>query len=100
MIPSEWELTCTETLRSLQDYLDGELPQAAMVRLEEHLRGCPGCPKKLELERAFRALLRRQRERYAPPGPALRDRILAALRGRPQGFADRGRESKPAEGCH
>jgi len=98
--PSDWELTCTEALRSLQEYLDGELPQVAAVELEEHLRRCPGCPKKLEVERAFRAILRRQRNRYAPPRPALRDRILAALRGLPRGFPDSMQESEQGRRCH
>ncbi|MBI4544105.1 MAG: mycothiol system anti-sigma-R factor [Gemmatimonadetes bacterium] len=71
-------LTCSSALRLLDEYVDNELPPHVAARIEAHLAGCDGCPKKLELERAFREVLRRQRERRAVP-PGLRERVLDAI---------------------
>lgn len=88
MTRDEWELTCEEALRGLEEYVDGELPPPLAARVEEHLRRCPGCPRKVELERAFRSLLRRQRERCPGPRWGLRERIQAALRRGVRGLPD------------
>lgn len=88
MTRDEWELTCEEALRSLEEYVDGELPPLLALRVEEHLKRCPGCPKKVELERAFRGLLRRQRERGPGPRRDLWERIQAALQGDVRGLPD------------
>ena len=42
------ELTCKEVVEIVTDYLEGKLPAAERVRLEDHLRGCPGCRTYLE----------------------------------------------------
>lgn len=71
MMRHDWAATCAEVLRLVQGYLDGELPGFAAAQIERHLRQCPGCPSKRELERAL-----------GSPGtpPHVRHRILRALR--------------------
>ena len=49
----EGAATCAEVLRLVQGYLDRELPAFAAAQIERHLRQCPGCPSKRELERAL-----------------------------------------------
>jgi anti-sigma factor RsiW len=44
----EASLTCREVVELLSDYLDGELPEAERVRVDEHLAGCDGCTMVLD----------------------------------------------------
>jgi predicted anti-sigma-YlaC factor YlaD len=34
---------CSELLKSIEDYLDGDIQPEVCTRLEEHLRGCQNC---------------------------------------------------------
>ncbi len=52
----------------LEDYLDGELTDAARQKLEEHLDVCDKCRATLEEERTLAALLRGQEILKAPEG--------------------------------
>jgi len=36
-------IACREVVEILNDYLEGELPEAERVRVEDHLGGCEGC---------------------------------------------------------
>ncbi len=37
------EMTCSELVEAVTDYLEGALPEQDVVRLEGHLRDCSGC---------------------------------------------------------
>jgi anti-sigma factor RsiW len=41
-------ITCQEVVELLNDYLEGELPEADRVRVAAHLEGCDGCTTILE----------------------------------------------------
>jgi predicted anti-sigma-YlaC factor YlaD len=41
-------ITCKEVVELLNDYLEGELPEAERVRVDEHLGGCAGCTMVLD----------------------------------------------------
>jgi predicted anti-sigma-YlaC factor YlaD len=41
-------ITCREVVELLNDYLEGELPEAERVRVDEHLAGCDGCTMVLD----------------------------------------------------
>jgi len=43
-------LTCEETLRRLDDYLDRELTPQEMVRVREHLETCEVCAREYNFE--------------------------------------------------
>lgn len=45
-------MTCEEVFRRLDDYLDRELSDQEIQRLEEHLNVCEACLKEYEFEKA------------------------------------------------
>ena len=47
-------MTCAEAEELLDDYVDGDLPEAQVQALELHIRDCPGCR---EQERRLRTIL-------------------------------------------
>lgn len=47
-------MKCKEILDILSDYVDGELADEQCHRIQEHLKGCPGC---LEFVETFRRSL-------------------------------------------
>ena len=70
-------MDCRETQTLLTAFHDGELPAAERARVEEHLRGCPGCAALLaDLARADRAV------GVPDPGPAYWDRFNERVRDR------------------
>ncbi len=52
------KMTCNELHNLLDDYLDGELPQAQRTAFERHLDGCAACRRQLSREQALRADLK------------------------------------------
>ena len=52
------KMTCNELNKMMDDYLDGELPQAQREAFERHLNDCAGCRSQLSQEQAFRAELK------------------------------------------
>jgi len=76
-------IPCVEVIHQLWDYLDGELTPERAEGIAEHLEACAGCNAVSEFETAFRETARRLLD-DAPPVPALRDRVVAALEA--QGF--------------
>lgn len=70
-------MDCRKTQPQLTAFHDGELPDANRVRVEEHLRGCPGC-------RALLADLARADEAAGvpDPGPGYWDRFNTRLEDR------------------
>jgi len=76
-------MDCRETQTLLTPFHDGELPAADRARVEEHLRGCPGCSALLaDLARADRAA------GVPDPGPAYWDRFNARVMDRVEREAD------------
>ena len=49
---------CEETLRELEQYLDGEVGQGVRVAISAHLQTCRGCHTEYELHTELRAVIR------------------------------------------
>ena len=72
-------MTCDETSRLIDAYLDGELDLATCVRVEEHLAECVACREKLESRQVLASLVAEEAPRFTA-SPFLATRIRAALR--------------------
>lgn len=68
---------CAEVLNRLEAYLDGELPDADLSELREHISECYPCTDRASFEEQLRALVRRGCADQAPP--RLIERIEHAL---------------------
>lgn len=71
-------LQCREFVELVTDYVEGVLPEAERVRMEEHLAGCDGCSGYLEDMRRLIGSLHEVPE--SPPDPETRAALLAAFR--------------------
>ena len=73
-------MTCERTLSRLDEYVDGDLDEAAFQEMELHLGGCAGCR---EEERALRALIAAAAAlpREMPPARDLWPELAERLRG-------------------
>jgi mycothiol system anti-sigma-R factor len=60
-------MNCVEFEARLHPYVDGELETSEMAAAEAHLAQCATCPGRVDRERQFRQLLRRQPRESAPP---------------------------------
>lgn len=69
--------TCEEALHDLERYLDGELPDADLSQIREHLAACYPCADRATFEEQLRALIRERCAEKAPP--ELMDRIRTQL---------------------
>jgi anti-sigma factor (TIGR02949 family) len=77
---------CEEALDRLEEYLDSEMGDLDADRLREHLAECSSCLDEAELERRYRALLRRSCCEVAPETLRLRVRAeLTVIRARTSG---------------
>ena len=74
-------IPCIQVINQLWDYLDGELPADRAKGIAQHLEECVGCNAVSEFEKSFRETARRLLDE-APPAPALRERVVAALEAR------------------
>ncbi len=72
-------MTCDAIPPFLDRYLDGELPKADRVRLEEHLRSCPTCAVEALRRRELQAAIRGAGRAFEPSA-ALKARLEACLR--------------------
>lgn len=68
---------CEEALDKLEEYLDSEVGNVDAERLRVHLDECGTCLGEAELERRFRALLRRSCTEVAPE--TLRIRVRSEI---------------------
>lgn len=68
---------CQEALERLEAYLDGELPESVVPKLQEHLAACYPCTDRVDFEQQLRAIVRRDCVDRAPDG--LVDRIQVHL---------------------
>jgi anti-sigma factor (TIGR02949 family) len=71
-------MSCREFEPRLQAFVDGELDVETMTAAQAHVSSCPECHGRVDGERRFRALLRRQPQDMAPP--ELRARLLGLAR--------------------
>jgi mycothiol system anti-sigma-R factor len=69
---------CVDALERLEAYLDGELPQARVADLAEHLRACHPCADRVTFEEQLRDLVRRNCIDHAPSDLATRVRARLA----------------------
>ena len=67
-------ISCMEAVTFLQEYLDGELPEAMEDKVESHFDVCARCYPHLQLEESFRAAVRRAAAGRSAP-PELKSRV-------------------------
>ena len=72
------ELSCSDLVELVTDYLENALPPAERVRFEAHLIACPGCQTYLEQMRQTIDVLGRVTEESLEP--AARDQLLDLFR--------------------
>ena len=73
------DLTCSELVELVSDYLEDALAADERASFERHLAACHGCAAYLAQMRTTIAVAGRLREDDLDP--AVRDRLLAAFRG-------------------
>ena len=71
-------MNCREFDAQLPAFVDGELDAGPMAEAEAHVSTCPDCHGRVDGERRFRQILRRQPKETAPP--EFRARMLALAR--------------------
>ena len=52
--------------KTIQNYIDNELPESERKEIESHLEKCPSCKQKVETQRAFSDKLKKSLETLAP----------------------------------
>ena len=72
-------LTCEETFRRLDDYLDRELSPNELALVEQHLHTCAACAGEYAFEAAVLRTIRSKVQRLHAP-PALRGAISRLIR--------------------
>ena len=72
-------MDCDQVVRTLWDYLDGELTDERMNEVRVHLKACRGCFPHFDFERAFLDALAKSKEEQAAPDE-LRRKVVAKLR--------------------
>lgn len=72
-------LTCEETFRRLDDYLDRALSREELARVREHLETCAVCAGEYRFEENLVSEVRRKVARIDLP-PGLAERLAARLR--------------------
>jgi anti-sigma factor RsiW len=73
------EITCTELIEAITDYLEGTMQAAERRRFEAHLEGCPDCVNYLEQMRQTVAALGELSEESIAPDA--REALLETFRG-------------------
>jgi len=68
---------CQEALDKLFEYIDGELPDADLTRIGEHLKDCPPCEAEHQINEKIRLLVSQAHGDKAPH--QLRERVLSTL---------------------
>jgi anti-sigma factor (TIGR02949 family) len=69
---------CEEALSRLQEFVDGELDDAARADVEAHFRACTDCSPHLSMEEEFRRRVQEALRRPRCP-ESLRSRITAMI---------------------
>ena len=71
---------CEQALAELEAYLDGELPEASLRQIREHLRACWPCTDRATFEEQLRVLVRKGCVDHAPPDLVVRVRRRLVVR--------------------
>lgn len=74
----DW-LTCEETVRRLDDYLDRALSPKERAEVGAHLEVCGACARAFAMQERFVEEVREKVNRIAAP-PALRERVKELIR--------------------
>jgi mycothiol system anti-sigma-R factor len=69
---------CNETIRELDAYLDGELPDDVRVHIHEHLDGCMDCLQAFDFQAELKLAIRRKCSNDEMP-PSLMNRLEQCL---------------------
>jgi hypothetical protein len=81
MTPPVDDFPCNEFVELVTEYLDGALPAAEVVRLEDHLTVCAGCVSVLEQFRTVIRISGRLSESDVDAlAPSEREPMMAAFR--------------------
>lgn len=73
------DLRCASTARSLNAFMDGELPEASSGELLQHLKDCPSCRQELDIRKTLRSRLKTAVS-TAQPSPYLGTRVMSQVR--------------------
>jgi len=90
----DW-LTCEETIRRLDDYLDRALSEREEREVGNHLEVCEACARAYGIQERLIQEVRGKLNRIHAPA-SLRQRVAAALREAREGKED-GRSEDPQE---
>jgi len=71
------ECRCEELLEHLYEFLDAEISESEVARLQRHVEDCPTCREVTDVETKVRVLLRRSCTEVAPD--TLRMRVVTQL---------------------
>jgi mycothiol system anti-sigma-R factor len=71
------ETDCDEVLTQVFEYLDGELTDGDVAKIQQHLDECSPCLREHDLDLALKALVRRSCAERAPE--ELRARIMTQI---------------------
>ena len=74
-----YQMTCEETFRRLDDFLDHELSESECLLVQEHLEICAICAAKVKFEASIWSEVRTKLQRTAVP-PGLREKVAHLLR--------------------
>ncbi len=83
-------MNCEDAKQHIEDYHDGELPEALAEQVGAHVRGCCECSRELELLRTEDTLYRGYAASLSGQSlnePAVWERVHAVARVRPSGYA-------------
>jgi anti-sigma factor (TIGR02949 family) len=72
-------MTCEETFRRLDDFLDHELSESECLLVQEHLEICAICAAEFKFEASIWSEVRAKLQRMAVP-PGLREKVAHLLR--------------------
>ncbi len=72
--------TCEDAFRRLDDYLDRELTEREIAKIEEHLRYCAVCASEYRFEASVLCCVKEKVRRLKAP-PDLLARVLSGLEG-------------------
>ncbi len=73
------QMTCEETFRRLDDFLDHELRASECLLVQEHLEVCRICAAEFKFEASIWSEVRAKLQRTAVP-PGLREKVAHLLR--------------------